>query len=47
VMRRAVNLGQGPHTLSMTVPVDLHQGFYVLTVRQGGRKESARAYLVR
>jgi hypothetical protein len=47
VMRRRVSLGKGPHTLTLPVPGDLKQGLYVLTLRQGGHNESARAYLVR
>ena len=47
VMRRGVNLGKGPHTVTLPVPAGLHQGLYVITLRQGGHNESARAYLVR
>jgi len=47
VMRRSVSLGKGPHQVTLPVPSGLHQGLYVLTLRQGGHNESARAYLVR
>jgi hypothetical protein len=47
VLRRSVNLGKGPHTVTVPVPSDLHQGLYVLTLRQGGHNASTRAYLVR
>ena len=47
VLRRRVSLGKGPHTVTLPVPGDLKQGLYVLTLRQGGHNESARAYLVR
>jgi len=47
VLRRRVSLGRGPHTVTLPVPGDLKQGLYVLTLRQGGHNESARAYLVR
>jgi hypothetical protein len=47
VLRRSVNLGKGPHTVTIPVPSDLHQGLYVLTLRQGGHNASTRAYLVR
>lgn len=47
VYRRAVNLGMGPHTLTLPVAPGLHQGLYVLTIRQAGRKVSTRLHLVR
>ena len=47
VLRRRVNLGKGPHTLTLPVPNGTHQGLYVLTLRQGGHNTSSRAYIVR
>jgi hypothetical protein len=47
VMRRSVNLGKGPHTLTLRVPGGLNQGLYILLLRQGDRNASSRAYLVR
>jgi hypothetical protein len=47
VLRRSINLGKGPHTVTVPVPSDLKQGLYVLTLRQGGHNASTRAYLVR
>jgi hypothetical protein len=47
VLRRTVAPGRGPHTVALAVPGDLHQGLYILMLRQGGRSASTRAYLVR
>jgi hypothetical protein len=47
VFRRRVSLGKGPHTLTLPVGSELHQGLYVLTVRQGGHNASSRLHLVR
>jgi hypothetical protein len=47
VLRQRVNLGQGPHTVSLQVPAGLRQGLYVLMLRQSGHNASSRAYLVR
>ncbi len=47
VFRRTLNLGRGPHTLSLPVTSGVRQGLYVLTLRQGGRNTSTRFNLVR
>ena len=47
VLRRRLNFGKGPHTVTVPVPSDLSQGLYILTVRQGGHNASARAFLIR
>lgn len=47
VFRRSVSLGRGSHTLSLPVDAGLHQGLYVLTIRQGDRNTSTRFHLVR
>jgi len=47
VLRRSVSFNKGPHTVTLPVPSGLHQGLYVLTLRQGGHNASTRAYLVR
>jgi len=47
VFRRDVSLGQGTHTLTLPVDGKLHHGMYVMTLRQGDRKTSARFHLVR
>ena len=47
VLRRRLNFGKGPHTVTVPVPNDLSQGLYILTVRQGGHNASARAFLIR
>lgn len=47
VFRRTVNLGMGPHTLTLPVASGLRSGMYVLTLRQGGRDSSTRLALVR
>jgi hypothetical protein len=47
MLRRTVNLGMGPHTVSLPVPSSFHQGLYVLTVRQGDHNSSTRVNLVR
>jgi hypothetical protein len=47
VFRRAVGGGIGPHALTLPVDPGLHQGMYVLTLRQGGHNASTRIFLVR
>ncbi len=47
VFRQTVNLGKGPHTLTLPAGSELKQGIYVLTLRQGGRNASTRVHLVR
>jgi hypothetical protein len=47
VFRRSVALGRGSHTLTLPVGSELHQGLYILTLRQGGRNTSKRFHLVR
>ncbi len=47
VFRQRVNLGRGPHTLTLPVGPGLSQGLYILTLRQGGRNTSTRVHLLR
>ena len=47
VFRQTVNLGKGPHTITLPAGSELKQGIYVLTLRQGGRNASTRVHLVR
>jgi hypothetical protein len=47
VLRRRVNLGKGPHTLTLPVPGGIKQGLYLLLLRQGDHNASSRAYVVR
>jgi hypothetical protein len=47
VFRRDVSLGQGTHTLTLPLGSGLHQGLYVMTLRQAGHKTSTRFHLVR
>jgi len=47
VFRRTVTGGLGPHAVILPVDPGLHQGMYVLTLRQGGHNASTRIFLVR
>ncbi len=47
VFRQTISPGMGPHTLALPVGSGLKQGFYVLTLRQGGHNTSTRVHLLR
>jgi hypothetical protein len=47
IERQAVNLGQGPHTVTFHVGSDVGQGLYFLRLRQGGADKTTKVHLVR